>query len=222
MHDAIQQAAQAVATGSPIGRGLIIFCGAALVYLLGLVWLLVAVRRRATLTLATLARVAALAALAFLAAKALNHIIDDPRPFIVAHTQPLIPVEREANGFPSDHGLLAALLTLSLWWIDRRVIGAFALGMALVMLGRLGIGAHQVLAGLLGAPGRSWWPGAPAVPPRGCKNAHKMILLAKSLPGLCPHVEQGDDGASSRVQNDFANNIIRCANRTRKPTPWGA
>jgi len=32
-------------------------------------------------------------------------------------------------------------------------------------------------------------------------------LLAKSLPGLCPHVEQGDDGASSRVQNDFANNI---------------
>jgi len=34
-----------------------------------------------------------------------------------------------------------------------------------------------------------------------------MILLAKSLPGLCPHVEQGDDGASSRVQNDFANNI---------------
>jgi hypothetical protein len=43
------------------------------------------------------------------------------------------------------------------------------------------------------------------------KGAHKMILLAKSLPGLCPHVEQGDDGASSRVQNDFANNIIRCA-----------
>ncbi len=145
MHDAIQQAAQAVATGSPIGRGLIIFCGAALVYLLGLVWLLVAVRRRATLTLATLARVAALAALAFLAAKALNHMIDDPRPFIVAHTQPLIPVEREANGFPSDHGLLAALLTLSLWWIDRRVIGAFALGMALVMLGRLGIGVHHTV-----------------------------------------------------------------------------
>ncbi len=37
-----------------------------------------------------------------------------------------------------------------------------------------------------------------------------MILLAKSLPGLCPHVEQGDDGASSRVQNDFANNISEC------------
>jgi len=145
MHDVIQQATQAIATGSPTGRGLIIFCGAALVYLLGFAWALVVVRRRATLTLATLGRVAALAALAFLAAKALNHVIDDPRPFIVAHTQPLIPVEHEANGFPSDHGLLAAILTLSLWWIDRRVMGAFALGMALVMLGRLGVGAHHTV-----------------------------------------------------------------------------
>ncbi len=145
MHDVIQQAAQAVSTGSPIGRGLIIFCGAALVYLLGLAWALVVVRQRAALTLATLGRVAALAALAFLAAKAFNHVIDDPRPFIMAHTQPLIPVEHEANGFPSDHGLLAAILMLSLWWIDRRVMGMFALGMALVMLGRLGIGAHHTV-----------------------------------------------------------------------------
>ncbi len=42
---------------------------------------------------------------------------------------------------------------------------------------------------------------------RRCKTSEFLILLAKSLPGLCPHVEQGDDGASSRVQNDFANNI---------------
>jgi len=40
-----------------------------------------------------------------------------------------------------------------------------------------------------------------------CKFAHSVLLVAKSRPGFWPHVERGDDGAWSRVQNDFATNI---------------
>jgi membrane-associated phospholipid phosphatase len=41
--------------------------------------------------------------------------------------------------------LLAAALTASLWWIDRRWLGAFSAGTTLVLLGRLGIGAHHTV-----------------------------------------------------------------------------
>ncbi len=67
------------------------------------------------------------------------------------HVRPLIPVARD-NGFPSDHTLLAAFLTAALWWIDRRALAAFAVGTLLVMVGRLGVGAHHTLD-VLGAVG---------------------------------------------------------------------
>lgn len=69
----------------------------------------------------------------------------------MAHTHSLIPVSHD-NGFPSDHTLLAAALTASLWWIDRRLLLAFAGGTLLVMLGRLGVGVHHTLD-VLGAVG---------------------------------------------------------------------
>ena len=60
------------------------------------------------------------------------------------HVRPLIPVARD-NGFPSDHTLLAAFLTATLWWIARRALAVFAVGTLLVMAGRLGIGAHHTI-----------------------------------------------------------------------------
>jgi len=38
-----------------------------------------------------------------------------------------------------------AWLTASLWWIDRRWAPAFVAGVVLVMIGRLGVGAHHTL-----------------------------------------------------------------------------
>lgn len=144
MHDVIQQTVHMVATSNSVARLAIIFCAALLVYALGLAWLVIAAVRRAHMTWSTAGHMVLLAVVAYILAKVLGHMISDPRPYIVAHTQPLIPTAHD-NGFPSDHTLLAAVLTASLWWIDRRFIAAFAIGTLLVLLGRLGIDAHHTL-----------------------------------------------------------------------------
>ena len=144
MHDVIQQAVQAWAYQNTLARAGAIVCAVVVVYLLGLAWLVVVAWQRRTLTVAAAARIVALGVLAYLVSKALTHVIVDPRPFIEAHTRPLIPTSRD-NGFPSDHTLLVGALGASLWWIHRRWLGAFALGAVLVGLGRLGVGAHHTL-----------------------------------------------------------------------------
>ena len=144
MSDIIQQAMQDLATQNAVTRGLAIFCAVVVVYLLGAGWAAIIVAGRARVTIAVVARVIALAALAFVASTVLTGIVIDPRPYVVAHAQPLIPVGHD-NGFPSDHTLLAATLAASVWWIDRRWLAAFAVGTVLVGLGRLGIGAHHTL-----------------------------------------------------------------------------
>jgi undecaprenyl-diphosphatase len=121
-----------------------ILCATVVVYLLVLAWLADVARQQARLTLATAGHVVVLGVLAYLLAKVLGHLIVDPRPYLVEHVRPLIPVAHD-NGFPSDHTLLAAVLTASLWWIDRRLLPAFAVGTALVLLGRLGIAAHHTI-----------------------------------------------------------------------------
>jgi membrane-associated phospholipid phosphatase len=144
MHDVIQQAVQALAYQNTLTRDGAIICASVVVYLLGLAWLVVVAWQRTTLTVAAAARIVALGVLAYLVSKVLTHVIIDPRPFIEVHTRPLIPTSRD-NGFPSDHALLVDALAVSLWWIDRRWLGAFALGAVLVALGRLGVGAHHTL-----------------------------------------------------------------------------
>ena len=144
MHDAIQHGVQALAAQNTATRDFTIFCAAVLVYLLGVAWVLVVVRRRVTLSLAAVGRLVVLGVLAYLLSKVLTHVIIDPRPYVVAHTHPLIPVAHD-NGFPSDHTLLAAFLATSLWWINRRLVLAFAVGALFVLLGRLGIGAHHTM-----------------------------------------------------------------------------
>src|SRR5205085_4583351 len=122
MSDVIQQRVQALAYQNVLTREGAIICAVVVVYLLGLAWLVVVTWQRTTLTAATAARIVALGVLAYLVTKVLAHVIIDPRPYVVTHTRPLIPVARD-NGFPSDHVLLAAVLTAGLWWIDRRWLG---------------------------------------------------------------------------------------------------
>jgi len=144
VHDVIQQGVQALATQNTVTREMAVLCASVVIVLLAAAWLVVALRHRRTLTLAATARIVALAVLALLLAKVSSHVINDPRPYLVDHVAPLTPLSRD-NGFPSDHTLLAAVLAASLWWIDRRLIVAFAVGVVLVMLGRLGVGAHHTI-----------------------------------------------------------------------------
>ncbi len=144
MTDSIQQLLQAWATHDAVTRAIVIVCAAAVTYVLGVAWVVIVAGRRDRLRVADVARVVALALAAYVASTVLTGLVPDPRPYLVAHAQPLIPISRD-NGFPSDHTLLAAALTVSLWWIDRRLAPVFAVCTVLVALGRLGVGAHHTL-----------------------------------------------------------------------------
>ncbi len=144
MHDPLQHALYTLASGHAPLRALAIVCASYLVYVMAVAWVVVAVSRRAALSVAVVARLAVMVALAFLASRLLGGVVADPRPYLVDHLRPLATVSHD-NGFPSDHALLAAALTAGLWWIDRRWLPPFAVATVLVMLGRLAIGAHHTL-----------------------------------------------------------------------------
>jgi len=144
MNDVLQQAAQSFALHSDVTRAIAVFCAQWLLFVLVAVWLLAGLAHLRDLTPSTLVRIIALAAVSYALAKVLNHVVSDPRPYLVEHTQPLAPVSAD-NGFPSDHTLAAAALTASLWWIDRRILPVLAVGTLLVMFGRLGVEAHHTL-----------------------------------------------------------------------------
>lgn len=144
MGDRIQQTLQSLAMQNSVTRAAAVLCAALGIYVMVTAWLFIVERRWTRLTVATVARMAGLAVVAYVVSKALTAVIVDPRPFLVAHARPLIPTARD-NGFPSDHVLLAALLTASLWWIERRALAPFAAATLLVMVGRLGVGAHHTI-----------------------------------------------------------------------------
>ncbi len=144
MHDAVQRAVEALALHNLVVRVVLTLCAAVLVYPLALAWLVVVARRLDRVSVRAVARGAVLIVLALAASRVFAHLVVDPRPYLVTHTAPLTPTARD-NGFPSDHVLLAAALAVSLWWLDRRWLPAFAAGVVLVMLGRLGVGAHHTL-----------------------------------------------------------------------------
>jgi membrane-associated phospholipid phosphatase len=144
MHVGLQQGVEALASLNPLTRALAIACAAGLVFGLAALWVGIAWTERGRISLATGARIVALMVLAYLASKWLTRVVIDERPYLVTHTQPLIPVSHD-NGFPSDHVLLAAALTASMLWIARSWFPWFVLGTLLVAAGRLGIGAHHTL-----------------------------------------------------------------------------
>lgn len=144
MPDRIQLVAQALAYSSPIANVVAVGCAQALLLAVVTGWLAALWRNRRTLTRANVLHILLLLGASFIVATILGHFVIDPRPYLTEHIQPLSHVSSD-NGFPSDHVLLAATLTASLWWIDRRLVGVFALATLLVMFGRLGIAAHHTL-----------------------------------------------------------------------------
>ncbi|MCL5946822.1 MAG: phosphatase PAP2 family protein [Chloroflexi bacterium] len=142
--DVLQQTVEAIARTDGVTRIIAIFLAAVLVFVMVGGWLLIAYQEQARLTVATLVRLACLFGFSYVVGKVLGHIVIDPRPYIVEHVAPLMPVAKD-NGFPSDHTLLASALTAGTLWLNRRWSVLFVLGTILVMLGRLGVGAHHTL-----------------------------------------------------------------------------
>lgn len=115
-----------------------------LLYVLALGLAVLVWTRRAALTPALVGRVLASGALAVGLALLLGHLVADPRPYLAEHYRALSHVSAD-NGFPSDHTLAAALLSGWAALLSRRAWWPFALGTALIALGRLAIGAHHTL-----------------------------------------------------------------------------
>ena len=144
MHDVIQRTIQNLAYGDSSTKALAVFCAAVLLFLLMAAWLVVVYRNRARVSIASGVRTLLLFGVSYLVAKAISHVVNDPRPYIVQHIQPLIPLAHD-NGFPSDHSLLAWALVFSLVWLAPAAVWPFVIGALLVMLGRLGVAAHHTL-----------------------------------------------------------------------------
>lgn len=149
--DGLQTAAQAFTSQDAVTRDLTIFFALALVFVMAAGWVLVALWRRQRITLSSCVRVALIMVVSYGLARLLHGLLIDPRPYLLEHITPIVHVSAD-NGFPSDHVLLGSALAATLWWIDRRLIPAFTLLVALVMLGRLGIAAHHSLD-VLGSAG---------------------------------------------------------------------
>ena len=119
------------------------FLAADLIAVLAAGFLTVLALRRHRLTRALLLRMVCSGVIAILLTLFLGHAVHDPRPFIAEHYAPLTHASTD-NGFPSDHVLMAALITGSMAWLSR-AWPAFALGTLAIAAGRLGIGAHHTL-----------------------------------------------------------------------------
>ena len=78
--------------------------------------------------------------LTYIVAKISSVFVNDPRPFVVEHTKPLISHVAD-NGFPSDHVLLAMAITVVIFTFHKK------LGIALFVITIL-IGAARVAAGV--------------------------------------------------------------------------
>ncbi|HUY76969.1 MAG TPA: phosphatase PAP2 family protein [Ktedonobacterales bacterium] len=145
MPDVLQQAMQQFAAQNIFLGDLTIFCAEYLVFVLAALWLVVVAISFRAVSVAFIVRAVLLAGVSFALSLVLTRLINDPRPYLVEHLKTtLVPISTD-NGFPSDHVLLASFLMISLWWIRRRYIPFFVVGMVLVALARLGIAAHHTL-----------------------------------------------------------------------------
>lgn len=88
--------------------------------------------------------VAIMLVLAYIFAKIGASIYNDPRPFVSDHIHPLISHAPD-NGFPSDHGLLAAALVAGVAFVRRLPALIVAVLAVLVDWGRVGSGLHHVV-----------------------------------------------------------------------------
>ncbi len=81
--------------------------------------------------------------LSLLLAKIGHHLYSDPRPFITDHTKALFDSSRD-NGFPSDHTLLASLLSFAALYYSRKIGAVLLLMAGLVAWGRVAGHVHHL------------------------------------------------------------------------------
>lgn len=144
MTDSLQHALHSAAASGGVLRSLAVFCGTLLLFVLAAAFAVLAYRYRARLDWRLAARVAVSGAVALVLTQVLLRVVHDPRPYLAEHYTPLAHVSAD-NGFPSDHTLVAALLSGWAAWFSRRALPAFAVGTLLIAVGRLAIGAHHSL-----------------------------------------------------------------------------
>lgn len=82
--------------------------------------------------------------LAFVIAKILSHFINDPRPFMVEHIQPLIS-HAAGNGFPSDHTLLGMAIASVLFTYNKKMGVVFGILALIVGFARVLAHVHHTI-----------------------------------------------------------------------------
>ena len=129
-------------------RDITIFGAQYLIYIDALlaaaVVLLALYRRPRTAALRWLVIIGMTVVIAFICAQIGAAVYNDPRPFTQDHVKPLISHGAD-NGFPSDHGLLAALIVAAVLLLDLRFVAVFVLLGVLVDWARVGAGIHHVI-----------------------------------------------------------------------------
>lgn len=82
--------------------------------------------------------------LSLLVGKLLNHVIQDPRPFVVEHVTPLV-AHAPDNGFPSDHTLLTMTIAAVVFAYNKKLGSILFILAALVGLSRVMAKIHHPL-----------------------------------------------------------------------------
>ncbi len=78
----------------------------------------------------------------YIVAKLLSLLYYDPRPFVVAHTIPLVPHAPD-NGFPSDHTLLLAAIASVLYPYSKKASWTMWVITIVVGFSRVAVGIHH-------------------------------------------------------------------------------
>jgi undecaprenyl-diphosphatase len=82
--------------------------------------------------------------IAYALAKVAGKIYYDPRPFVAEHVKPLIPHAAD-NGFPSDHALFTATLTVATYFFNKKIAVAMTIVTVIVGVARVLAAVHTPL-----------------------------------------------------------------------------
>lgn len=80
----------------------------------------------------------------YLLAKILSFFFYNPRPFVIGNFTPLIAHAAD-NGFPSDHTLLAAALTVVVYSFSKKASIFFLIATIFVAMSRVLAGVHSII-----------------------------------------------------------------------------
>ncbi len=83
--------------------------------------------------------------ISYLSAKILQHVINDPRPFVVNHAIKPLFAHAPDNGFPSDHTLLTMTVAAIIFSYNRKLGILLALFSLVIGFARVAAGVHHSL-----------------------------------------------------------------------------